>query len=71
MTIQRLKIDDLEITVVRKPIKNMYLRVRRHGEIEISASPRVEIETIESFIQADFKKERSYFKFSSSCSIYR
>ncbi len=52
MTIQRLKIDDLEITVVRKPIKNMYLRVRRHGEIEISASPRVEIETIESFIQA-------------------
>ena len=52
MLIQRLKIEDLEITVVRKPIKNMYLRVRRHGEIEISASPKVEMETIETFIQS-------------------
>ena len=30
----------------------MYLRVRRNGEIEISAAPDVKLQTIEMFIQA-------------------
>ena len=38
MSIKKLMLDDLEIKIVRKPIKNMYLRVRRNGEIEISAA---------------------------------
>lgn len=50
MTIETLNIKDLEITIVRKPIKNMYLRVRRNGNVEISASPKMKIEMIESFI---------------------
>ena len=52
MSIKKLMLDDLEIKIVRKPIKNMYLRVRRNGEIEISAAPDVKLQTIEMFIQA-------------------
>ena len=34
MTVETLNMKDLEITIIRKPIKNMYLRVRRSGDIE-------------------------------------
>ncbi len=50
MTVETLNIKDLEITIVRKSIKNMYLRVRRNGDVEISASPKMKTEMIESFI---------------------
>lgn len=47
---ERLVVLGLEVKVVRKRIKNMYLRVRRTGEVEVSAAPRVERKMIESFI---------------------
>lgn len=50
MSEEQLVVGELEIKIVRKMIKNMYLRVRRSGEVEISASPRVDIKTIESFV---------------------
>ena len=52
MTVETLNMKDLEITIIRKPIKNMYLRVRRSGDIEISASPHITQEMIESFVLA-------------------
>lgn len=52
MTVETLNMKDLQITIIRKPIKNMYLRVRRSGEVEISASPHITQETIESFVLA-------------------
>ena len=67
MSIKKLMLDDLEIKIVRKPIKNMYLRVRRNGEIEISAAPDVKLQTIENVYSGkkvvDFKKSGSEFKF--------
>lgn len=50
MSVEILNINGLEISITRKPIKNMYLRVRRSGEVEISASSHITQETIESFV---------------------
>lgn len=52
MIVETLNIEGLEIRITRKPIKNMYLRVRRSGDVEISASPYITQETIESFVLA-------------------
>ena len=50
MQAERLEIRDLEITIIRKSIKNMYLRVRRNGEVEVSAPLKMKTEMIESFV---------------------
>ena len=47
---EQLVVRDLEITIIRKSIKNMYLRVRRNGEVEVSAPLKMKTEMIESFV---------------------
>ena len=46
-----LQLEDLKITIARKKIKNMYLKVRPpKGEVLISAPDHVSMETIKDFI---------------------
>lgn len=48
-----LQVDGIEVHVLRKPIKNMYLRVKPpQGRVEVSASPLVSERKIASFVRA-------------------
>lgn len=48
----RMNIDGLEVQVVRKPIKNMYLRIKPpNGEVVISAPRRMADRTIVDFVR--------------------
>lgn len=47
-----MKIDGLEVQVVRKPIKNMYLRIKPpNGVVMISAPRRMAEQTIIDFVR--------------------
>jgi predicted metal-dependent hydrolase len=63
---EKIEVDNIVVNVVRKNIKNLHLRVYRPtGSVRISAPPRINDETIRSFIVSKIgwiKKHQSKFE---------
>ena len=47
---QHISVDGLEVSVTRKRIKRVYLRVHPDGQVVVSAPPRVPLSQIERFV---------------------
>lgn len=50
MMTQVILVDGIEVKIERKPIKNMYLRVKPNGDVMVSAHPKMELTFIEQFL---------------------
>lgn len=48
---QVILVDGIEVKIERKPIKNMYLRVKPNGDVMVSAHPKMELNLIEQFLR--------------------
>ncbi|HAX72129.1 MAG TPA: M48 family peptidase [Firmicutes bacterium] len=50
-----LSIGNYEVKIERKKIKNIYLKVKRNGDILLTAHPNVELSYLEQFVQSKAK----------------